>query len=290
MKTALKLSAYGAALAVLVAGTYSVGTAVGPVSAGSPAQSAPAQSAPAHVDDHAATTSGHEPGGLASTSDGYTFVPDTTTLGSGTFAFRITGPDGVPVTAFDQVHDRQLHLVVVRRDATGFQHVHPERDAAGTWRVPLTVPAGGVYRAFADFTPTGGPETTLGVDLFAPGDFQPVAQAPSRTSTVDGYTVTLDGELVPGATSPLRLNVTRDGAPVTDLQPYLGAYGHLVALRGGDLAYLHVHPGSTATSGPVVGFDAEVPSAGTYRMFFDFQVGGVVRTADFTVTTAGSPA
>ena len=179
---------------------------------------------------------------------------------------------------------------MVRRDATGFQHVHPERDAAGTWRVPLTVPAGGVYRAFADFTPTGGPETTLGVDLFAPGDFQPVAQAPSRTSTVDGYTVTLDGELVPGATSPLRLTVTRDGAPVTDLQPYLGAYGHLVALRGGDLAYLHVHPGSTATSGPVVGFDAEVPSAGTYRMFFDFQVGGVVRTADFTVTTAGSPA
>jgi hypothetical protein len=285
MNTALKLSAYGAALAVLVAGTYSVGTAVGPVSAGSPAQSAPA-----HVDDHAAATSGHEPGGLASTSDGYTFVPDTTTLGSGTFAFRITGPDGVPVTAFDQVHDRQLHLIVVRRDATGFQHVHPERDTAGTWRVPLTVPAGGVYRAFADFTPTGGPETTLGVDLFAPGDFQPVAQAPSRTSTVDGYTVTLDGELVPGATSPLRLNVTRDGAPVTDLQPYLGAYGHLVALRGGDLAYLHVHPGSTATSGPVVGFDAEVPSAGTYRMFFDFQVGGVVRTADFTVTTAGSPA
>src|SRR5215213_4066128 len=94
MNTALKLSAYG----------------------------------PAHVDDHAATTSGHEPGGLASTSDGYTFVPDTTTLGSGTFAFRITGPDGVPVTAFDQVHDRQLHLIVVRRDATGFQHVHPERD------------------------------------------------------------------------------------------------------------------------------------------------------------------
>jgi hypothetical protein len=288
MKTSLKISAYGAALAVLVAGTYFAGTAVGPMSESSPAAvGAPAE----HADDgHTTAAVAHDPGGLASTGDGYTLVPESTTLGSGTFAFRITGPDGSPVTGFDVVHDRQLHLVVVRRDATGFQHVHPERDAAGTWQVPLTVPAGGVYRAFADFTPTGGPETTLGVDLFAPGDFQPVAQAPSRTSTVDGYTVTLDGELVPGATSPLRLTVTRDGVPVTDLQPYLGAYGHLVALRGGDLAYLHVHPGSTATSGPVVGFDAEVPSAGTYRMFFDFQVGGVVRTADFTVTTAGSPA
>src|SRR3954452_2623310 len=277
MNTALKLSAYGAALAVLVAGTYSVGTAVGPVSADSPAQSAPA-----HVDDHAATTSGHEPGGLASTSDGYTFVPDTTTLGSGTFAFRITGPDGVPVTAFDHVHDRQLHLIVVRRDATGFQHVHPERDAAGTWRVPLAVPAGGVYRAFADFTPTGGPAITLGVDLFAPGDFQPAAHAPSRSSVVDGYTVTLDGDLAAGAVSPLTLTVTRDAAPVA-VQPYLGANGHLVALRDGDLAYLHVHPRTDAVPGSAVGFDAEVPSAGTYRLFFDFQVDGVVRTADFTV-------
>ena len=194
MKTSLKLSAYGAALAVLVAGTYAVGTAVGPVS-----DSSPSVTAPAHVDDHGAAAAAHEPGGLASTSGGYTLVPDATTLGSGTFAFRITGRDGAPVTAFDEVHEQQLHLIVVRRDGTGFQHLHPERDAAGTWQVPLTVPAGGVYRAFADFTPSGGPATTLGVDLFAPGDFQPVTHAASRTSTVDGYTVTLDGDLVPGA-------------------------------------------------------------------------------------------
>jgi hypothetical protein len=283
MKTSLKLSAYGAALAVLVAGTYAVGTAVGPVS-----DSSPSATAPAHVDDHGAAAATHEPGGLASTSGGYTLVPDATTLGSGTFAFRVTGRDGAPVTAFDEAHERQLHLIVVRRDGTGFQHLHPERDAAGTWQVPLTVPAGGVYRAIADFTPSGGPATTLGVDLFAPGDFQPVTHVASRTSTVDGYVVTLDGDLVPGTGSPLRLTVTRDGAPVP-VEPYLGAFGHLVALRGGDLAYLHVHPGNAA-AGPVVGFDAEVPSAGTYRMFFDFQVGGVVRTADFTVTTAGGTA
>lgn len=283
MKTSVKLSAYAAALAVLVAGTYAVGTVVGPGSVGSPSVTAPA-----HVDDHGAAAAAHEPGGLASTSGGYTLVPDTTTLGSGTFAFRITGRDGAPVTAFDEAHEQQLHLIVVRRDGTGFQHLHPERDAAGTWQVPLAVPAGGVYRAFADFTPTGGPATTLGVDLFAPGDFQPVTHVASRTSTVDGYTVTLDGDLLAGASSPVRLTVTRDGGPVA-VEPYLGADGHLVVLRGGDLAYLHVHPGSAA-AGPAVGFDAEVPSTGTYRVFFDFQVGGVVRTADFTLTTAGGTA
>ena len=75
---------------------------------------------------------------------------------------------------------------------------------------------------------------------------------------------------------------------MTDLQPYLGAYGHLVALREGDLAYLHVHPEGTPGAGgtppgPTIGFRAEVPGAGGYRLFLDFQEGGVVRTAEFTV-------
>jgi len=250
--------------------------------------SSSAVSTAGHVDDHGAAAP--EPGGLASTRDGYTLVPETTTIGtttvgSGTFAFRITGPGDDPVTAFDVVHERQLHFIVVRRDGTDFQHVHPEMDASGTWRVPLTVPAAGVYRAFADFTPTGGPATTLGVDLFAPGDFRPTAHAPSRSAVVDGYTVTLDGDLRAGALSPLTLAVGRDGAPVV-VQPYLGSYGHLVALRDGDLAYLHVHPRTDGAPGSAVRFDAEVPSTGTYRLFFDFQVDGVVRTADFTVATA----
>ena len=88
--------------------------------------------------------------------------------------------------------------------------------------------------------------------------------------------------------------MTRDGEPVTDLQPYLEAYGHLVALRAGDLAYLHVHPDGapgdgTTPSGPDITFYAEVPSAGAYRLYLDFQHGDEVRTAAFTAV-AGSPA
>jgi hypothetical protein len=107
---------------------------------------------------------------------------------------------------------------------------------------------------------------------------------------VDGYTVTLGGTLDPGRTSTLTLDVSRAGAPVTDLEPYLGAYGHLVALRTGDLAYLHVHPES-GPAGPRVTFRAEVPTAGTYRLYLDFQHSGTVRTAEFTVTAGagGTP-
>jgi hypothetical protein len=244
MNTAAKLSAYGAALALVVVGAYATGTAVGPLSAATP----------------------------------------------GDFSFRITGPVGAAVTAFDVEHDERMHLIVVRRDTTGFQHVHPEMAPDGTWSVPLTLPAAGSYLAFADFTPTGGQRLTLGTDLSVPGPFEPVAHQPSRTAVVDGYEVKLNGDLVAGQASPLTLSVRRGGQPVTDLQPYLAAYGHLVALRVGDLAYLHVHPdgapgdGRTA-AGPEIEFVAEVPSAGSYRLFLDFSHGGVVRTAEFTVPT-----
>jgi hypothetical protein len=307
MNTTAKLSAYGAALALLVTGAYAVGTAVGPLSAATatgghgamPGEAPAGAGAAGHGDSHSGTVAGtaNQPAGLASSRGGYTLTPTDPTLTPGTaetFSFRITGPDGAPVTAFDVEHDRRMHLIVVRRDTTGFQHLHPEMDAAGTWSVPLTVPTAGSYRAFADFAPTGGEPTTLGVDLSAPGDFAPVTHAGSRTAQVDGYTVELTGDLVPGRASPVTLTVGRDGVPVTDLQPYLGAYGHLVALREGDLAYLHVHPDGTpgdgvTAAGPRIPFVAEVPSAGTYRLFLDFQHGGVVRTAEFTVA-AGGPA
>jgi hypothetical protein len=309
MKTRARLTAYATALALLTGGAFAVGSAVGP-----PAPAAPSAPAAGHEDaaghddgaghgDSAAreAPAGPElPGGLASSLRGYALVPADPTLNVGTptdFSFRIIGPNGAPVTAFDEEHTKRLHLIVVRRDTTGFQHLHPVMTADGTWRVPLTVPTAGSYRAFADFTPTGAGPLTLGVDLAAAGEQTPVRHQPARTAQLDGYQVQLEGELVPGAASPLTLTVSRAGVPVTDLQPYLGAYGHLVALREGDLAYLHVHPygapgdGRTA-AGPQIRFLAEVPSAATYRLFLDFQHAGTVRTAEFTVPTGavGEPA
>src|SRR5919106_1392446 len=268
MNTAAKLSAYGAALALFVAGAYAVGTAVGPLSTVAASDAAPSGvEAAGHGDAHSGTvaeTATDQPAGLASSRGGYTLTPTDPTPTAGSFSFQITGPDGAPVTAFDVEHDKWMHLIVVRRDTTGFQHVHPEMAPDGTWTVPLTLPA--------------------------PGSFEPVQHIPSRTAQVDGYTVELTGELVPGKASPVTLTVGKDGRPVTDLQPYLAAYGHLVALREGDLAYLHVHPdgepGDGVTpAGPQIVFYAEVPSAGVYRLFLDFQHDGVVRTAEFTVPT-----
>lgn len=232
------------------------------------------------------------PGGLMVSDHGYTFALTADTLPAGParpVSFVIEGPDGV-VTEYDIEHEQELHLIAVRRDLTGYQHVHPVRAADGTWSVPLDLTPG-EWKLFADFS-THGEAVTLGTDLSVPGDYRPAAlPAAGTTAEVDGYTVTLDGGLHPGEESKLTLSVSRDGVAVTDLEPYLGAYGHLVALRVGDLGYLHVHPDGepgdgTTAAGPEITFFAEVPSAGTYRLFLDFQHQGVVHTAEFTLATS----
>ncbi|MFI5938938.1 hypothetical protein ACIBCB_01515 [Streptomyces uncialis] len=239
---------------------------------------------------------GARPGGLSVSENGYTLELDATILPAGvrTVTFRVTGPDGQPVTAFTPEHGKELHLIAVRRDTTGFQHVHPVRDGSGTWSVELALEPG-AWRLFADIHPTGHDGTmTLGIDVSVAGryDPQPISED-TRTARVGEYTVTLDGELVPGEASDLTLTVSRDGHPVTDLQPYLAAYGHLVALRVGDLGYLHVHPDGepgdgTTEPGPRITFMAVAPSGGTYRLYLDFQHDDVVRTAEFTVRTSGT--
>uniref|UniRef100_UPI000DE24623 hypothetical protein n=1 Tax=Nonomuraea lactucae TaxID=2249762 RepID=UPI000DE24623 len=290
MNTAAKLGAYILGLAVVFGGALGLGGAVNPAPTAAPSHSAHPAGPPA---GEAAVDT---PGGLQVSQGGYRLTPLTGPLRPGEptdYRFAVTGPDGRPVTGFEVRHDRKLHFIVVSRDLGSFQHLHPEL-VGGVWSVGLTLPEAGAYRAFADFAPAGGDALTLGTDLLVAGDYAPRALPPvSRTATVDGYTVALAGELLPGRSSTLTLTVAKDGEPVTDLQPYLGAYGHLVALRGGDLAYLHVHPAGRpgdgrTPSGPEIVFSAEVPSAGDYRLFLDFKHGGEVRTAAFTLA-AGRP-
>ncbi|MEJ3745171.1 hypothetical protein WEI85_27645 [Actinomycetes bacterium KLBMP 9797] len=284
MNAVTKLGAFALALGVVFGATYGAGRLAGP---GVP----PTPAAGEHATEEHGTTATEPPtapGGLQVSERGYTM--ETVAAPAGQFGFRITGPNGKPVTAFDVAHDKRMHLIVARRDLSGFRHVHPEMAADGTWRVASPLGEPGSWRAFADFTPTGGAGITLGTDVHVPGAFAPrPLPAPATTTTIDGYAVGLAGTLEPGRTSKLTLSVSRAGQPVTDLQPYLGAYGHLVALRAGDLAYLHVHPDETnAKPGPEITFYAEVPSAGAYRLYLDFQHGGTVRTAEFTVVAGGA--
>ncbi|MFG2445068.1 hypothetical protein ACGFQG_19550 [Nocardia fluminea] len=245
---------------------------------------------------HPAAHAGHDaslPGGLRITQDGYTLDLDTTIAQPGRidFLFRILGPDGSAVTEFDAIHDRELHLIVARRELTGFWHVHPQRAADGTWVIQLDLPEAGPYRVFTDVAPRAlGRTITLGADLAIAGHYAPQpVPAVARATEVDGYEVSVDGELRTDG-DLLTLTVRKNGEPVTDLQPYLAAFGHLVILRAGDLAYVHVHPNGEpgdgiTPSGPEVTFHTAVPGPGTYRLFLDFKHNDVVRTAAVTLAT-----
>ncbi|MFE1594018.1 hypothetical protein [Nocardia sp. NPDC058705] len=245
--------------------------------------------------EHGGAHAGHGaglPGGLQISQDGYTLDLDTTIAEPGRidFRFRILGPDGSAVTEFDTIHDRELHLIVARRELTGFWHVHPRLESDGTWVIQLDLPEAGAYRVFTDIAPRAlGRTVTLGADLAISGHYAPQPVPPvNRVTEVDGYEVTVDGELRAEG-DLLTLTVRKDGEPVTDLQPYLAAFGHLVILRAGDLAYVHVHPNGEpgdgiTPAGPEITFHTAVPGPGTYRLFLDFEHNEVVRTAAFTLT------
>ncbi len=135
----------------------------------------------------------------------------------------------------------------------------------------------GSYRVFADFSFHSQPYTLaddLQVDGTVPSRPLP---APAKTAATDGFRVRLTDGPVRAGQESLPFTVTRDGRPVR-LQDYLGAKGHLVALREGDLAYLHVHPDKNRLR-----FEAGFPNAGRYRLFLQFKVAGQVHTAAFTL-------
>jgi hypothetical protein len=276
MNAALKVSGFAAGLAVVLGVAWAAGAAVGPV--------VDEPEPMVHGADGSHGSGEHLPGGLAVAQDGYRLVLAEEVLAPGTrrLTFSVLGPDGLPVTAYDVEHEKQLHLILVRRDFEGYQHLHPVLDEeTGEWTTDARLTPGG-WRVLADFVPSGGEDLTLGSDLLVPGNVDaPPALPVTRTDTVDGYTVTVDGDLVAGEHSMLTMAVSQEGRPVTDLQPYLGAAGHLVALREGDLAYLHVHPGADGLE-----FGAEVPSPGRYHLYLDFKVGGVVRTAQFLLAAS----
>ncbi|HTE73878.1 MAG TPA: hypothetical protein VK640_11860 [Actinomycetes bacterium] len=300
MNAAARLTVFAAVLLAAFGSAWAVGAAVGPADAPETDTHAEADRTHSdgggdggHGDDSATLTAddGALPG-LASTVDGYTLVPLRPTLPSGDavrFAFRVTGPDGSPVTDYTEAHEKDLHLIVVRRDLSQFQHVHPVLSGDGVWSVDLDLTRAGSYRAYADVVPADlGRNLVLGTDLDVAGEYRPVALPAAATSiSVDGFDVRMTGHPEAGVDTDLTFTVSRDGEPVDDLQPYLGAYGHLVTLRAGDLAYLHTHPGEDAepgvAGGPDVEFMTTFPSPGTYRLFLDFQVNGEVRTAELTV-------
>jgi hypothetical protein len=237
-------------------------------------------------DEHAAMAAPDPVRGLAVAADDLRVVVDDPELPRGRseqVRFRIVDAKGDTVRDFDVEHEKRMHLIVARRDLATFEHLHPEQGPDGAWTADVRLDDAGSYRLFADFSHEGEART-LASDLRVDGAADLRALPPAAPTAVSdgGYEVRLDaGRVHPGEEAELRFTVTRDGRPV-QTEPYLGAGGHLVALREGDLAFLHVHPGDHGA----VEFAATFPTAGRYRLFLQFRHAGRVHTAAFTQEVA----
>jgi hypothetical protein len=235
---------------------------------------------------------GMRPGnGLAASSGGYRLTAESTTLPAKRpvdYRFTITGPDGKPLTAFVIDQTKRMHFYAIRSDLTGFQHVHPAMAADGTWTARLSALPPGSWRFFTSFVPGSGPGEGTGLVLSrtatVPGAVATTElPAASSTTTVDGYTVTVHGELMAGMAHPFTITIGKDGEPITDLQPYLGSYAHLTAFHAGDAAFAHLHPETKVTGGPTLAFHAEFGEAGSWRLFLQFKTAGALHTAALTL-------
>ncbi|OZB90638.1 hypothetical protein [Paenibacillus sp. XY044] len=197
---------------------------------------------------------------------------------------------GKAIESFETTHEQKEHLIIVSKDLSYFHHIHPEYLGGGVFEVNNRFPAGGDYKLIADFVPEGGGamnKTTWLQVKGAPLPAAPVKPDVERVKTVDGLKVTLGFDRL-AAGQELMLTYTIEdagtGEPVTDLQPYLGAVGHVVILSEDAEQYLHVHPMDEKGSGPKAEFMTTFPHAGVYKIWGQFQRDGRVITVPFVVS------
>jgi len=236
-----------------------------------------------HDHDHGAMAGGNA---TAPSAAGFTLTPATTALPAGfagELAFSILDDTGAAVTDFDVTHEKPMHLLLVNHALTEYHHLHPQMDADGTWTVDVAFASDGFFRMVADFK-SGGTPVALGTDLVvgsAPMRMADIS-ADERTAVSGPYTAVLSGDTAHEAARPLKVTFTRDGAPVTTVNPYLGANAHMVGFAASDLGFVHLHPNDGFTGG-VMTFTAPPLEHGYYKFFLQADFDGELRLFEFAI-------
>jgi len=186
-------------------------------------------------------------------------------------------------------HDYKVHFILVSADLRQFQHLHPDYKNK-TWNVSANMTSAGSYYAYVDIKPLKGDDVVLRKELVvrAPSVAKDI-KYPGLTPKLMAIAKDVSATMAPDPSilnhdTPVTFTLTRGGKAVTDLQPYLAAFGHVVVFKQGTPdVYMHLHPGTiTDETKGVVPFTMNVPSNGRYTAFAEFKIGKDVLT--FPVT------
>ncbi len=235
-----------------------------------------------------------------------------------TLTVTVLNADGkTPVTAFDEVHTKLLHFILVSQDLTQFLHVHPDYQGNGVFMLKdLILPDAANYVTYADFTPTGDQQHYVRNTITVTGATEklPYLVASPSEVRVGSLKISSDGLdiLKSGVETSLKFHVSdvATGAGIDNLDEYLGAAGHLVIIDAANHIYIHTHPAghdmksmsgmadiATATPemagmvmpiryGPDLEFMTNFPDAGLWEMWLQIQYKGDVYTFPFVVDVA----
>jgi hypothetical protein len=197
--------------------------------------------------------------------------------------FRVTDPKtGTAVTRFDVVHEKLFHLFLVSQDLEFFAHEHPEAQPDGSFTFRGTLPKSGEYRVLCDFYPAGATPQMIAKTIIVPGR-APRARLTENAAPKKAENLRVSMSMQPA--QPLSGNKTMlffQLDPADGLEPYLGAWGHMLAASSDLVDMLHAHP-AWQEGGPKIQFNIIFPRPGLHRLWVQFQRRGVVNTAAFTV-------
>jgi len=185
------------------------------------------------------------------------------------------------VTAFDVMHEKLLHLVLVRRDLSHFAHEHPTLGPDGVFRLRYTFASAGDYRLFADVAPKAAGAQILSAPLSVSGKSEPPTPFPA-----DLVELVSAAQVPVAKTVPITIRI-KDPA---NLEPYLGALGHLILIHEDAVTFAHSHPddraADPAADPATLVFQARFPKPGRYRAWMQFQRAGQVFTAELSFEAA----
>lgn len=217
--------------------------------------------------------------------------PDVTSMsaGSAKYKFQLIDTETNKLIGdqdLNVAHERKLHLIIYDPSLQEFQHVHPEFDGT-MWIADTQFSVDGNYWIWAqgelasdgeEFSSSNKLDITGGTSAWP----TPPVLGNQRTGTSGTSAIELSKtKLVAGKMVMLDLKMTRTDGTTPKLEPYLGAFAHIIATPADGDALIHVHPVGTGPSEGML--HATFPAAGEYRLWIQFIDGGSLKTIPLSV-------